>query len=276
MLNQFRLRLIESAVFFLLGFVVEAIVAADENSSRSSLGFNCLYGILYEGFNATGGVFLLLWLNTLLTHVAAHPLIHFNLTDHGKIGAAVLIAIGALFVKDAFFYGCHRLQHSKWLWPEHMLHHSDQHMNVSTALRHHWLENMVQTIFVVIPMAAFIRPPALTVIGVILAIRGFDYFIHLNARIYLGPFIASPLSHRIHHSSLPEHMDKNFAAIFPVIDMIFGTWYPAVGVPPPTGLCSGERVNSVFLAAVLPFREWKAQLWRDPVADDRARGYRAS
>ena len=122
-------------------------------------------------------------------------------------------------------------------------------------------------------MAILLRPPALTVLGVILAIRGFDYFIHMNARISLGPVLASPLSHRIHHSRLEEHVDKDFAAIFPIIDIIFGTWVaPSRRLVPPTGLCIGEEpVRSLADMVVLPFKQWR-RLWRDAVARYSSRG----
>jgi hypothetical protein len=53
---------------------------------------------------------------------------------------------------------------------------------------------------------------------------------HTNVRAGYGFFsllITGPQYHRIHHSSRPEHIDKNFAELFPVWDVIFGTvWRP--------------------------------------------------
>lgn len=52
---------------------------------------------------------------------------------------------------------------------------------------------------------------------------------HLNVRVGVGRLnwlVSTPQIHRIHHSTQPEHEDKNFAAYFPVCDVLFGTYYP--------------------------------------------------
>ena len=47
--------------------------------------------------------------------------------------------------------------------------------------------------------------------------------------------------------------DKNFAAYFPIWDVLFGTyWHPRKGEFPPTGLHSGERIESIWLLLVWP------------------------
>jgi sterol desaturase/sphingolipid hydroxylase (fatty acid hydroxylase superfamily) len=254
MLHILELRLFLASLFFVLGFIVEAIVSAEE--SHASLRFNLVYAVLIEAFNVSAGVLLLSGLNSVISKVSTKPLLAGGFSDKGNVGLAILIAMSVLFVKDFFTYWCHRLQHTKWLWPEHLLHHSDEHVNVTTALRHHWMEGAVQTVFVVFPMALLMKPTVITVTGILVAVRAFDYFIHLNARISLGSFLVSPQSHRIHHSRLPQHSDKNFAAVFPIIDILFGTWFPPEKEPPPTGV--SEPVNPVYAATLLPFSSW----WR--------------
>jgi hypothetical protein len=65
----------------------------------------------------------------------------------------------------------------------------------------------------------------------------------------------SPQYHRVHHSSLAMHYDKNFAALFPIFDVIFGTAYrPQAGEYPPSGLHEDEGPRSVFEATVWPLR----------------------
>src|SRR5258706_15193675 len=75
------------------------------------------------------------------------------------------------------------------------------------------------------------------------------YFIHLNLRLPLGPLtpvLGGPHLHRIHHSRLPEHQDKNFAAFFPIFDLLFGTYYPPSRAEyPATGLINGEQLNVI-------------------------------
>ena len=60
-----------------------------------------------------------------------------------------------------------------------------------------------------------------------------EFFHSLELRIQLGRWswvAGAPQVHRIHHSRLPQHADKNFAAYFPIWDVLFGTyWHPREG-----------------------------------------------
>ena len=64
----------------------------------------------------------------------------------------------------------------------------------------------------------------------------------------------SPAYHRWHHAADEEGIDKNFAGIFPVWDVLFGTAYFPRWLPRRYGL-RGEQLEESFLAHVLyPFR----------------------
>ena len=60
-------------------------------------------------------------------------------------------------------------------------------------------------------------------------------FVHANLDWTLGPFkyvIATPVFHRWHHTAAERGGEKNFAATFPLLDMMFGTFYMPAGVLP--------------------------------------------
>ena len=62
--------------------------------------------------------------------------------------------VAFFFVYDFFYYWFHRLQHgSPFLWAQHKLHHSEVSLNATTALRHHWLEDLLRVFFIVLPMS---------------------------------------------------------------------------------------------------------------------------
>ena len=72
-----------------------------------------------------------------------------------------------------------------------------------------------------------------------------------------------PQGHRIHHSRLDQHHDKNYAAYFPVWDLLFGTYHhPARDEFPPTGLNDEPEIDSFSETLVLPFRAWR-KMFRD-------------
>jgi len=245
---------IQIGVFFLIGFVVEALTIADEANTAGNVGFNVLWAILRTLFDGTVGGVITLWLAIKLS---SH---FFPLFPMSRIAWAMPAAFLALVARDFFYYWFHRLQHwSSWLWAEHELHHSDEHMNVTTALRHHWLETPLEAALVTIPTAILFGDPRISLASYVLT-RASGNFIHLNSRINLGLLFGSPAVHRVHHSKLPEHIDKNFAAVFPLWDFIFGTYCKPPKSAPPTGLASGETVYSIPYALVMPFAKWRKMI----------------
>lgn len=175
-----------------------------------------------------------------------------------------LIALGLIYmaVYDFFYYWFHRAQHEfKPLWAQHKLHHSDVSLNVSTSGRHHWLESPLRVFLHTLPMAIVFDLQAPQAGWIATALMLWPFFIHLNARVPLGPLtplLAGPQLHRLHHSRLPQHHDRNYAAFFPFWDILFGSYCaPQRGEYPPTGLDDGENLNGAQ-ALYSPFRDW----WR--------------
>jgi sterol desaturase/sphingolipid hydroxylase (fatty acid hydroxylase superfamily) len=122
----------------------------------------------------------------------------------------------------------------------------------------------LEMFFVAGPFIYLFRPPLITVpvVSVLLGMVG--VLIHANVRLgfgRLGWLIASPQNHRVHHSRLAEHADKNFAQFLPLWDVLFGTYYaPRPGEFPPTGSMSGERVETLGKSLTLPFLTWRKML----------------
>ncbi len=150
-------------------------------------------------------------------------------------------ALTSAFLVDAAFYAYHRLQHAVPLfWRIHKLHHTDPAMNVTTARRTHFLERGLQYFCLTIPMCwALGANPQGIAYG--FAITSFFlYFGHADIRLDIGlltPIVVGPLYHRIHHSRQAEDQNRNFAQVFPILDIVGGTYrrphpdsYPETGV----------------------------------------------
>ena len=177
----------------------------------------------------------------------------------GVMGS-VLAMVTIMFASDFVYYWWHRCQHmTRWLWALHTLHHSERSLSVLTSMRHHWLEDPIRLFVQALPLgfALFVAPPSVAWVGTILGL--WPFFIHLNLRLPMGPLtrvFSGPQYHRIHHSILPQHHDKNFAAFFPVWDIIFGTAHiPAKDEYPPTGI-EGVETDSFAKALFSPFVDW--------------------
>ena len=80
-------------------------------------------------------------------------------------------------------------------------------------------------------------------------------------------WINNPQYHRIHHSILPEHRDKNFCKLLPLIDVIFGTaWKPAADEFPPTGLVPSEKPATLLDDFLWPFRRPRPVAAQSPLS----------
>jgi sterol desaturase/sphingolipid hydroxylase (fatty acid hydroxylase superfamily) len=252
------LRLLQILPFLALGFVLEELT----NRKRpipSSARFNLTYGVLAYLVHFSLGLVWIRFVMGTVSHLPGFGVWAFAApsTWLGVIAATAFCVV----IRDGAYYGFHRLQHAwPWLWAQHELHHADESMNVTTGLRHHWLEVPFQMLVVVAPLEYLFAWPASVLIGLHLASDALGYFIHADARVHLGRlglFLAGPMFHRLHHSSAPEHRDKNFAAICPLWDLLGGTYYaPAKDVYPATGLASGERITTLPQAFAWPFLKW--------------------
>jgi sterol desaturase/sphingolipid hydroxylase (fatty acid hydroxylase superfamily) len=159
---------------------------------------------------------------------------------------------------EVFSYLIHRLQHAvPALWAMHSLHHSAESLTVVVGARHYWLEGVAMVAFLPFVELLFRTPSELLfVIAIIYFLP--DQCAHLNIRFSLGPFalfVNHPQYHRIHHSVLPQHRDKNFCKLLPVIDVLLGTaWIPAADEFPPTGLSSRDKPATVIDGVLWPIR----------------------
>jgi sterol desaturase/sphingolipid hydroxylase (fatty acid hydroxylase superfamily) len=84
-------------------------------------------------------------------------------------------------------------------------------------------------------------------------------FVHANLDWTFGPFkyvIATPVFHHWHHTAADRGGEKNFAATFPVLDLIFGTFYmPAGEKPDRYGIADREFPTSFGAQLLRPFTQ---------------------
>ncbi len=176
----------------------------------------------------------------------------------------------AAIVGDFFFYWYHRTLHEvHLLWQIHKMHHMDQELDVLTVFRDNWLDTVGSALFTALPMALLFKldtfdPWELGLLGGIAATALSTLLTlgHMNVRLQVGKaswFFCSPQIHRIHHSCVPRHFDKNFAVVFPLWDVLFGTYYsPERDEFPPTGVPGEIEIQSFLGAQTFTLREW----WR--------------
>ena len=176
----------------------------------------------------------------------------------GVGGLAISVAAYGL-VWDFFQYWFHRFQHvSPTLWPSHRLHHSDERINTTTALRRSVLELFLAFVFILVPTVIVAGVDEVAASIAFAIFWGWGFFNHANVRWSLGPLtpvFSGPQWHRIHHGLDPEYRDRNFAAYFPIYDVLFGTYRaPRKDEYPTTGLANAAFAARPLRDCFLPGR----------------------
>jgi sterol desaturase/sphingolipid hydroxylase (fatty acid hydroxylase superfamily) len=169
-----------------------------------------------------------------------------------------LVALVLTFVvTDLFQYWAHRIFHNHvYLWRFHSVHHSTQHMDWLAGSRTHFVDIFFTRAMAFVPLYVLGFPPAVFNIYIVfIAIHA--VLIHSNTRINFG-FIkyifATPQYHHWHHCEDPKHYGKNFATVFPFIDMIFGTYYlPGNVWPEGTGVHESQFPKGFIKQTIYPF-----------------------
>ena len=168
-----------------------------------------------------------------------------------------LQAVMVLFAADFFGYWMHRAFHHEPFWRVHAIHHSSTELDWLSAARVHPLNAVITRslqVGVLVPLG--FDPRVLLGAAPLFALYGI--LLHANVRWSFGPLrwvFASPAFHRWHHAADVAGPGKNFAGLFPVWDLLFGTFHMPVGEHPERYGVHGEAPPAGVLAQLAyPFR----------------------
>jgi sterol desaturase/sphingolipid hydroxylase (fatty acid hydroxylase superfamily) len=147
-----------------------------------------------------------------------------------EIGFGFWAIVTAFLLDDFVYYWTHRIGHrSRWFWASHVIHHSSQHYNLSTALRQTWTGPVSGLFLLKAPLALLGFHPALLlfVAGLNLV---YQFWIHTEAIGRLPAWVEAvfntPSHHRVHHSRDTAYLDRNYAGVLILWDRWFGTFVP--------------------------------------------------
>jgi len=191
---------------------------------------------------------------------------------------AVIVAILVFsFQSWAVHYAMHYVP---ILWRLHRVHHTDRHMDISTTVRFHPFEFLVQAPISALIVLAMGAPPVAVIVYELLD-AAINVFSHSNIRLphwldrFLSRIIVTPHVHRIHHSTRVAETNSNFGATLPIWDMLMGTYRRKTAnelAEQPIGLdeMQDARATSLWWAITLPFRDIH-QPAEPPFVDDPER-----
>lgn len=155
-------------------------------------------------------------LEALLPPLAEHPLLAF---------------LAYLVLLDFAQYWVHRAQHRiGWWWALHAVHHSQRRMTFWTDNRNHLLDSTItDAILATLALAVGVAPAQFALL--VVASRVVESLSHANVRLPFGwlgeRVLVGPRFHRVHHaiaaSPRGDYRGANYAVLFPVWDVLFGT-----------------------------------------------------
>lgn len=153
----------------------------------------------------------------------------------GVTDRALVSFVLYLLLFDLVDYLLHRAQHHfDWWWQLHAVHHSQRQLTMWSDNRNHLLDDVLRdSLFVVVALGVGIPPGQF--IAVVACTQLLESLSHANVRLSFGPvlgrLLVSPRFHRLHHAIGLGHESAgpgtlgghNFAVLFPLWDMLFGT-----------------------------------------------------
>jgi sterol desaturase/sphingolipid hydroxylase (fatty acid hydroxylase superfamily) len=132
---------------------------------------------------------------------------------------------------DLAEYWRHRLSHRfAWWWALHAVHHSQRMLSFWADDRNHVLDGFTQALWLV-ATAQLIGVPGGQFLALVFGMRLVESLSHANVRLGFGVIgerlLVGPHYHRLHHAvgigHEGNHAGCNFATLFPVWDILFGT-----------------------------------------------------
>ncbi len=154
----------------------------------------------------------------------------FGLLNAVEMPLWLYVILGVMLLDFIGAYLAHWTEHKvKPLWMVHLVHHSDHHVDTTTANRHHPFESVVRFVFTTLGVFLIGAP-----IGVVMLYQSLSallsQFNHANIKlsqrldILLSYFIVSPNMHKMHHHHVLPYTDSNYGNIFSIWDRLLGTY----------------------------------------------------
>ncbi|MBL8547865.1 MAG: sterol desaturase family protein [Hyphomonadaceae bacterium] len=216
-----------------------------DSATSLAMGFgNRVFGIMFGGL-------------AVLAYFAVYEFRLFNL------GWTWPVMVACFFAEDLAYYWFHRIAHERrFFWASHIVHHSSQHYNLTTALRQTWTGTLGLTFIFWLPLVYIGFPPLMVLMFSSISLV-YQFWIHTETIGRMGPFewlFNTPSHHRVHHATNPKYLDANYAGVLIIWDRMFGSFVAEDDAERPHyGIVSQLGTFNPFRVA---FHEWLG-IWRD-------------
>ena len=132
-------------------------------------------------------------------------------------------------IYDFYIYWWHRLNHRlPFLWRFHRVHHLDENLDATTAVRFHWGEVLLSSVWRA-PLILVLGLPLSSVLVAEILLLCLSLFQHSNLNIpskidsLLKKFIVTPTYHFLHHEPDRRNTDSHYGNILTIWDKLFAS-----------------------------------------------------
>jgi len=193
----------------------------------------------HSRFKRWPGNLIILFLGTLSLRLIA-PLLPYNVAVWNDQGGRMLAGmewiplwlkvIITIILLDFWIYIQHLLMHRVPILRDlHRMHHTDTHIDFTTALRFHPLEIIFSALYKTIPVV-LLGLPAVSILIFEIVLNGSAMFNHANIELpkwldkILRTFLVTPDFHRIHHSRKSVESNSNYGFFLTWWDYCFSSY----------------------------------------------------
>lgn len=171
--------------------------------------------------------------------------------------------LALLLAQEFCYYWFHRMSHRvRWFWVTHAVHHTPNHLTLSSAYRLGPTGKVTGALLWFVPMCWIGFTPTV-VMAAVVANVWFQFWIHaawIPKLGWLEGIINTPSAHRVHHAANLEYLDTNYGGVLVIFDRLFGTYQPErEDITLRYGLVDPVTTHNPL---TISFREF-GPLWRD-------------
>lgn len=223
---------------------------------------------------ATGSINQLVNVSSALIPFAVYVVLYENFAVF-ELGDSIIVWITAFVLYDFFYYWNHRMGHEmNILWASHVVHHSSEEYNLSTALRQTGTGYLSFIFYLPMAIMGF-DPLIMLTVGALDLI--YQFWVHTR---YVGKlgwyelFFVTPSNHRGHHAQNTIYIDRNYGGVFIIWDRLFGSYQEELEEDPPVFGIRGavqswnplwvnaQIYHQLFMDAVRTKNYWhKCSIW---------------
>jgi sterol desaturase/sphingolipid hydroxylase (fatty acid hydroxylase superfamily) len=167
--------------------------------------------------------------SVLVTAATSYTVEHgWGLLPALRLDGVAAVILG-LVLLEVMGYPLHVLKHRvPLLWRLHRVHHGDEDLDVTSAMRFHPLEMILNASWLALSIILLGVPRTGTALLAFIAVP-LSLLQHANLRFprsldrWMRWVLVTPVLHRLHHSAESIEADSNFGSVFTFADRLFGT-----------------------------------------------------